>query len=56
MSISPSIGVYAGGYIFYNLGQTGTQLLNVIVIADVTSVRTRSFATAAVYLSYIVSV
>lgn len=37
MSTSPSIGVYAGGYIFYNLGQTGTQILDVIVIADVTT-------------------
>ncbi|KAL7410301.1 hypothetical protein BDY24DRAFT_365840 [Mrakia frigida] len=56
MSQSPTIGVYAGGYIFYNLGQTGTQILNVIIIADVTSTRWRSLATSSVFVTYIICV
>ncbi|KAF9043754.1 hypothetical protein BDZ89DRAFT_1059195 [Hymenopellis radicata] len=56
MSQSPTLGVYAGGYVFYCLGQSGTQILSVILIADVTSVKWRSFATSAVFISYIVCV
>ena len=41
--------------VFYNLGQTGTQILNVLLIADVTSTRWRSLATSSVFMSYIVS-
>ncbi|KIX01828.1 uncharacterized protein Z518_09555 [Rhinocladiella mackenziei CBS 650.93] len=52
---SSSFGVYAGGFIFANIGQTGVNILNDIIIADVTSMRSRAFAIAISFFPFLVT-
>ena len=44
---SNSFGTYAGGFIFANIGQTGANIMNDIVISDISSMRWRGFAISA---------
>ncbi|OAP63761.1 hypothetical protein AYL99_02988 [Fonsecaea erecta] len=47
-------GQYTGGYIVYSVGQTGMQILNQIIVADITSSRWRGLANALVSLPFMV--
>ncbi|KIW17014.1 hypothetical protein PV08_04205 [Exophiala spinifera] len=52
---SSSFGVYAGGFIFANLGMTGANILNDIIIADVTSMRSRAFAIGISFFPFLIT-
>ncbi|KAK7460674.1 hypothetical protein VKT23_009389 [Stygiomarasmius scandens] len=41
---SKTVNVYAGGAVFYAIGQTGTQVLDQIIISDISTARWRGFA------------
>ncbi|THU82058.1 MFS general substrate transporter [Dendrothele bispora CBS 962.96] len=41
---STTVNVYAGGAVFYAIGQTGTQVLDQIIISDISTARWRGFA------------
>ncbi|KIW87772.1 uncharacterized protein Z519_11746 [Cladophialophora bantiana CBS 173.52] len=45
-------GQYIGGYIINNVGQTGMQILNQIIVADITSSRCRGLANGLVSLPF----
>ncbi|OQU93795.1 hypothetical protein CLAIMM_00264 [Cladophialophora immunda] len=45
-------GQYTGGYIVYSIGQTGMQILNQIIVADITSSRWRGLANGLVSLPF----
>lgn len=47
-------GQYAGGYIIYCIGQTGMQILNQIIVADITSSRWRGLANGLVNLPFMI--
>lgn len=48
---SSSFGTYAGGFIFANIGQTGANIMNDVVISDISSMRWRGFAISASFVS-----
>lgn len=50
-----SFGVYAGGFIFANLGMTGANILNDIIIADITSMRSRAFAIGISFFPFLIT-
>lgn len=52
---SKTINVYAGGLVFYSIGQTGTQILDTIIISDLTSTRMRGFAVGFSYFPFLVT-
>ena len=41
---SSSFNVYAAGYVIHNIAQTGTNIMNDIIISDISSMRWRGFA------------
>ncbi|RMZ88421.1 hypothetical protein DV736_g4345, partial [Chaetothyriales sp. CBS 134916] len=45
---------YAGGYIIYSIGVTGMQILNQVIVADVTSSRWRGLANGLATLPFLV--
>lgn len=47
-------GQYAGGYIVYCIGQTGMQILNQIIVADITTSRWRGLANGLVNLPFMI--
>nr|KAK5448244.1 hypothetical protein LTR18_001332 [Exophiala xenobiotica] len=48
-------GQYAGGYIVYSIGQTGMQILNQVIVADITTSRWRGLANGLVTLPFMVT-
>ncbi|KZV85789.1 MFS general substrate transporter [Exidia glandulosa HHB12029] len=50
-----SMDVYAGGMVFYSLGQTGTQVLNQILLSDISPQRWRGFVLAFSYFPFLVT-
>lgn len=52
---SKTINVYACGLVFYAIGQTGTQILDTIIISDLTSTRMRGFAVGFSYFPFLVT-
>lgn len=51
---SSSFGVYAGGFVFANIGQTGVNILNDIIISDITSMRARGLGIALSFLPFLI--
>ncbi len=47
-------GQYSGGYIIYCIGQTGMQILNQIIVADITSSKWRGLANGLVNLPFMI--
>ncbi|ETI26155.1 hypothetical protein G647_02932 [Cladophialophora carrionii CBS 160.54] len=47
-------GQYTGGYVIYCIGQTGMQILNQIIVADITSSRWRGLANGLVNLPFMI--
>lgn len=45
---------YAGGYVVYSIGATGMQILNQIIVADITSARCRGLANSLVSLPFMI--
>ncbi|KAF4211347.1 hypothetical protein CNMCM5878_002815 [Aspergillus fumigatiaffinis] len=50
-----SFDAYAGGCVLYALGQSGTSILNAIVISDISSMRWRGFVYNIPYLPFLVT-
>ncbi|EAW16883.1 putative siderochrome-iron transporter [Aspergillus fischeri NRRL 181] len=50
-----SLDTYAGGCVLYALGQSGTSILNAIVISDISSMRWRGFVYNILYLPFLVT-
>lgn len=49
-----SFAQYAGGYVIYCIGQTGMQILNQVIVADITSSRWRGLANGLVNLPFMI--
>jgi len=49
-----SFARYAGGYVIYCIGQTGMQILNQVIVADITSSRCRGLANGLVNLPFMI--
>ncbi|KAI9368329.1 major facilitator superfamily domain-containing protein [Aspergillus egyptiacus] len=52
---SKSFNTYAGGYVFYSLGQAGTSILNSTIVSDISSMRWRGFVYNILYLPFLVT-
>ncbi|OJJ50379.1 hypothetical protein ASPZODRAFT_1158477 [Penicilliopsis zonata CBS 506.65] len=52
---SATINVYAGGYVLYAIGQSGTAMLDAILICDLTSMRWRGFSYNIIYLPFLIT-
>ncbi|EJD39292.1 MFS general substrate transporter [Auricularia subglabra TFB-10046 SS5] len=50
-----SMSVYAGGMVIYALGQTGTQVLNQILLSDISPQRWRGFVLAFSYFPFLIT-
>ncbi|EFX01082.1 siderochrome-iron transporter [Grosmannia clavigera kw1407] len=55
MASAKSIGPYAGGMVFYNIGQSGMNVMTHIIVADITSPRWRSFGLAICYFPFLIT-
>ena len=51
---SSTFGVYAGGFVFANIGQTGVNILNDIIISDITSMRARGLGIALSFFPFLI--
>ncbi|TVY32315.1 Siderophore iron transporter [Lachnellula occidentalis] len=49
-----SINAYAAGFVFYQIGQSGTNIMNDIIISDISSARWRGLAIGASFFPFIV--
>ncbi|KUI70305.1 Siderophore iron transporter 1 [Cytospora mali] len=56
MASATSIGAYAAGSILYTIGQSGTNILNDIIISDITTARWRAFAIGVSFAPFLVTV
>lgn len=56
MASATSIGAYAAGTVLYNVGQSGTNILNDILISDITTARWRAFAIGVSFTPFLVTV
>lgn len=52
---SSSFGVYAGGFVFANIGQTGVNILNDIIISDITTMRARGFGISISFFPFLIT-
>lgn len=50
-----SFGAYAGGFVFANIGQTGANILNDIIISDITSMRARGFGISISFFPFLIT-
>jgi MFS family permease len=51
---APSFEQYAGGYVIYSIGATGMQILNQIIVADITTSRWRGLANGLINLPFMI--
>ncbi|OJJ07564.1 hypothetical protein ASPVEDRAFT_370275 [Aspergillus versicolor CBS 583.65] len=52
---SKSFNTYAGGYVFYSIGQAGMAILNSTIVSDLSSMRWRGFAYNILYIPFLVT-
>ncbi|KAK5788680.1 hypothetical protein VI817_009638 [Penicillium citrinum] len=55
MASAKSLNTYAAGYIFYVMGQSGTNIMNDIVISDISNARWRGFAIGVSFTPFLVT-
>ncbi|OLN88187.1 Siderophore iron transporter 3-like protein 1 [Colletotrichum chlorophyti] len=55
MASSTTFNAYAAGAVFYAIGQSGTNIMNDIVIADITTARWRGFAISFSFFPFLVT-
>ena len=55
MASSKSLNTYAAGYIFYTIGQSGTNIMNDIIISDISNARWRGFAIGVSFTPYLIT-
>ncbi|KAI9927049.1 hypothetical protein MW887_003430 [Aspergillus wentii] len=51
---SKDFNTYAGGYVFYSIGQGGTSMLNSVIVSDFSSMRWRGFSYNLLYLPFLI--
>ncbi|RFU29512.1 hypothetical protein B7463_g6836, partial [Scytalidium lignicola] len=49
-----SINAYAAGYVFYNIGQSGTNIMNDVIISDISSARWRGLAIGISFFPFLI--
>jgi MFS family permease len=52
---SKTFNTYAGGYVFYSVGQAGTAILNSTVVSDISSMRWRGFVYNILYIPFLIT-
>ncbi|KAL3469937.1 major facilitator superfamily domain-containing protein [Aspergillus californicus] len=52
---SKSFNTYAGGYVFYSIGQAGMAILNSTIVSDLSSMRWRGFVYNIMYLPFLIT-
>lgn len=52
---SKTFNTYAGGYVFYSIGQAGTAILNATVVSDISSMRWRGFVYNILYVPFLIT-
>ncbi|KAJ0122113.1 hypothetical protein J7T55_002625 [Diaporthe amygdali] len=55
MASASSLSVYVVGSVFYTIGQSGTNILNDIIISDITTARWRAFAIAVSFTPFLIT-
>ncbi|GJC92808.1 ENB1 protein [Colletotrichum higginsianum] len=55
MASSASFNAYAAGAIFYAVGQSGTNIMNDIIVADITTARWRGFAISFLFFPFLIT-
>jgi MFS family permease len=55
MASASSFNTYAAGSVFYAVGQSGTNIMNDIVVSDITTARWRGFAIGLTFLPFLVT-
>ncbi|KAF9873697.1 siderochrome-iron transporter [Colletotrichum karsti] len=55
MATSKDFNSYAAGAVFYTVGQSGTNIMNDIVIADITTARWRGFAISFSFFPFLIT-
>jgi len=55
MASAKSLNTYAAGYIFYVMGQSGTNIMNDIIISDISNARWRGFAIGVSFTPFLVT-
>ncbi|KAI3397103.1 hypothetical protein diail_11246 [Diaporthe ilicicola] len=55
MASASSLSVYVIGSVFYTIGQSGTNILNDIIISDITTARWRAFAIAVSFSPFLIT-
>ncbi|KAL3422603.1 ENB1 protein [Phlyctema vagabunda] len=50
-----SFNMYAAGKVFYAMGQSGTQILDEIIISDISNMRWRGFAYSCSYIPFLIT-
>ncbi|KAL0935906.1 siderochrome-iron transporter [Colletotrichum truncatum] len=55
MASSRDFNAYAAGSVFYTVGQSGTNIMNDIVIADITTARWRGFAISFSFFPFLIT-
>ncbi|KZL64418.1 siderochrome-iron transporter [Colletotrichum tofieldiae] len=55
MASSTSFNAYAAGAIFYVVGQSGTNIMNDIIVADITTARWRGFAISFLFFPFLIT-
>ncbi|KAH8651116.1 siderochrome-iron transporter [Xylariales sp. PMI_506] len=55
MASAKTIGPYAGGLVFYNIGQSGTNVMTNVILSDITSPRWRGFAIGLSYFPFLIT-
>lgn len=56
MASASSIGAYAAGSVLHTIGQSGTNILNDILVSDITTARWRAFAIGVSFTPFLVTV
>ncbi|EON95840.1 putative siderochrome-iron transporter protein [Phaeoacremonium minimum UCRPA7] len=56
MASAKSFNTYAAGGVFYSIGQSGTNIMNDIIISDITTARWRGFAIGVSFAPFLVTV
>ncbi|PKY01151.1 putative transporter [Aspergillus campestris IBT 28561] len=52
---SKTFNMYAGGYVFYSVGQAGTSILNSTIVSDLSSMRSRGFFYNVMYIPFLIT-
>ncbi|KAK8078467.1 siderochrome-iron transporter [Apiospora saccharicola] len=55
MASARTIGTYAGGFVLYNVGQSGTNVMTNVILADLFSPRWRAFAFGFSYFPFLIT-